>query len=154
LRRKLPNVELLPGSTGRNEFYCKGVPLGPLMIAPFVGDWLAGQLAPFGTVVTNRGGFGTLNCHAYVDWRVDSQANQGVMGQGPGRSAAMALIPALIVVVVAVAGLAAAVGWAVSKVGALINAIVEGIDNVFGDAFIPLLIGAGLLVGLALLRRR
>ena len=116
VRLRAPNVALLPGSTGRTEIFSRGVPLGPLMILPFAGSVLASKLTPAGVVVTDRGGFGTLNIHAFVEWSVPtSPAQQASMGVAP--TVAVVAIAAAFVLVMGV------LGWTISKITMLIQAI-------------------------------
>ena len=139
LRRRLPNLQLLPGSTGRTEFHGKLVPLGPLMSA--FGGIFADRLAPTGAVVTKRGGFGRYDMNAYVEWAIPAQM---------GRRASMGIGPvALVAVAIALAAALGALGWAISKVTALIKAIVGAADPTTPGGF-GLWLGVGLIAFVAL----
>jgi hypothetical protein len=146
LERKTPRINLHPGSVGRLELIAPRVlppligcltPLGPLMGSPLVGSRLAEHLAPTGVVITDRGGIPEdfqLDCDAFLEWRVP----EGQAQQGMARMGVVISLPTLVGLIVA----ALALGWAISQVRLLIDAIVP--DTPAG--FLGLALAVGLIV--------
>ena len=169
IRRKLPALTMLEGSTGRIEVYGQRgffniclTPLGPLMGLPVVGQKWAEYLSPAGVDITDRGGLGGFgpDCDAYIDWVVPS-GFQGIGARADMGQARMAIGPvALVAVLLAGAGALAALAWAIKQIYVAVRAIVEDIGEVF-DPTKPLgkvlwaALGIGLVIwGSGKLRKR